>query len=645
MPQLAEFKHFEAPRYSDLNHVKEAVLRLPGMKNYVPDFASLRQIEDGLEKMTTEVLHDIDAQNMVESITRSMGWAENEKERQEFFGHEDRQPFKSKMEFSESPADRAWQFLTLGTYLRLKYEQLKGKEGEQKARQDFLMFCDYSTQNLFQDASFDFWDEVYGIDPLKRKNGTLEGPTDDMKALIEEETEKVAKRYSRDPNDLIADVYKATENGNFARIMTFLHNNHGKPGVRQALEAIYEKRMSDETLTVKQLQLLWVVETYRKAMGIDLAAYYDMSGLPTEIALTDRLHKSLTDEKSILEFGKHIKEEAPAFNTNRYFDVLTARADHLGLPDELSPREKTDEKVARAEEAVLQLFPPGNLASLAGERFKTYYPHKFGASVTRPVNSSYYNQQSKLVMVNVLNRNDLEDRIKGRNGHEKTHGTHIYVTSAADVKEDPDGATKDSYYRASGVVREAFAKLVESQILKLLRSGQEKGAGDYELWGDLIDALIDRRQRPIGLTQMAVRRKMENFWKAGLHEWDLSEDKAREILTEIGPQLKSWTGEGYSLDDSRATVLNSINIIDPRDGLVYAAARDELKFAFETRFGNMWLSKKDARAILLDLMIKTRDTSDMAVLANHVFRVAGKPEDIKQVYQRLKSWGISEEFI
>ena len=143
---------------------------LPGIENY-----------ENNEQLIEEILKELDAEGMMPLIAYSAAWST--KETQDFFSHPDRQPFKSKIEFSNDLCEKTRQYLTIGNWLRHRYEFAPADQ-KQQFGEDYRNFHEFSLYQLFLPLEQEYKDWAAGINSIDRQNGTIH-PSEKTLTLIQ----------------------------------------------------------------------------------------------------------------------------------------------------------------------------------------------------------------------------------------------------------------------------------------------------------------------------------------------------------------------------------------------------------------------------------------------------------------------------
>lgn len=671
----SEFKKPE--QFLTLDQARIAVRRLPGSEHYIsPDASSSVEIDAGIDRLIGETTKEMDGHNMLPYITYKFGWSDAES--RDFFSQPEREPFHSKLNLSPDFKEREQQLLTLGRYSKLRYEVAQKAAEDEPTPENinmartraaiFRTFYEFSLYNLFQEKDFAFQDLANSISPEDRRAGKIKPAVKDLELLISA-TETVTQASGGSPDLLYGKALQATEGGNLALASSFLSNNSGEPLVRKVLESVVDNKLNNQDLEIKKLKLLWEVEAFSLEMGMDWETFLEVYGLPDSQTITDRLQAFITEPKLVAELQEHLAREVNDVYTRKapntplnYWDLLSARAQFLNLPDETESLVELEQKKNKVWTGVAKLLP---LAFVDTPRNHVEAPLRMGAS-QRAVNITYPNEDDKMVNVVSLNPRSSEKQFAQETGHELTHKVHAFVLTKAEAAGDlPEGATE----HVSTAVKEELAQLVDRQVKALYHTPTEIGAeeaasmlgGDNKHeWSDLAEAIRKRRQAPYALTQQAVRLKMEELWKKGVRE--LTDEKAQELFEELSPIVERWCQAGLPIKAPYQNLRSNFDPLMPLDGLSYlvkyiVSPREpvhttqvvpqsqepqplKMQDAFEQRFGKEWLSNNEARIVLLGLMGETGRNSDITTYGNFVLSA-----DPNQLKTDLKRWGIDPEKI
>lgn len=586
---------------------------------------------------------------MMLDISQLLGWSKKEADR--FFSHPERKPLQSGFSFSENEVEAFEQVSAIGTYLRLKYEQSREADSKAEAGELLRQFYTNAVNYFLAPRCFLREDKWLGIDSQERLKGEIEGPNEEVLGEFWKAAVTVAEsRKLKEPLELMEQMLAVTEGGNIATIFTYLTGKGGQPELREALGLVYENRLRNKELGIEKLQQVWVGEAIRLSMGINLDFWLELNGFPKAEIVEEKLHEFLNREDLVREVWQHLEveagdviAEAKALGSKiNFWDILTARAEHYGFDNKVESVEERKAKDGRAKKIIGELFP------LTREELDTRLvvsTTRFGATA-RPFTSTYPNEKDQPVEVIVLNPRESEKELVGYAGHEiGGHSLHHQMLRrAAEAGIVPE----NTWDKLPGSVKEELAILVEDQVIKLFQRDQSKGAVESgELatkkgkeWSDFWNAFINRRQASYGLTQLKVRKLMEKRWLAG--ERDLKKVEAERMIDELEPKVTEWYAEGVPIEVPHA-VLNNINPLALLDGLVYLkeyVVGESVREAFKQRFGEIWVDKPEARAVLLALMVETGKQSDKAITGGFV-----SDADIEEIKEMLVEWGIKEEEI
>ncbi len=516
---------------------------------------------------------------------------------------------------------------------------------------------------MFAQHDFDVTDQIEGINPNDRRNGTIH-VTEDMRAVIVEETERVAKDFGVNPQQLYQQVLDATEGGSYSLITSFLWFKRGEPPLRRSLEAILLRRVTNAELNLKKLQLVWATEVYRQNMGIDLEMLYELGGYPNTNTIEERIHAFLNNPSDVNEVLGLLKEEVPemlvASQDNGIpmdiYRILDEYTTHHGYRDTSESRE---ELLAKWQETSEKLRPILPLASVETPLIHTVVSSQMGAS-TRAFEVTYRNFENRIVGVDILNPREDKDKFLESATHELIgHRVHIQMLLRAEQEGLIDPGANE---RVNQSIKEDFAQLVEGAIGRVFRSRDEQSQ-QTEFRG-LIQSIFKRLDGPYALIQLAVRREMENLWRQG-KRGPLTEEDALALTNHFAGIVRNWYLEGFPITFPTYGLINNLNAIDLYDGVKYLGdymsdnafqtqiqpgipvdtnERTEksidMKTAFTQRFTDRWLEKPEARAVLLMLMAESGRNSDTSTYGSYILNA-----DVNEIKNTLHSWGITDDLI
>lgn len=605
--------------------------------------------KEALDLLVEDALDESDAQAMVTLITYQAGWSAEEAS--DFFREPQHRPYKSKLEFSEDPQEKRKQYLTIGRYLKLDYEQ--AAEGEEKEAKGSLLraFFDCTLVDLFDPQELALKDKIFGIDQKERAEGDIK-PNPEVLELMEETAERLFPFDNEKSRSLHEKMVQATEGGHLSLIDTYLRNYKGEPVVRKALEMVLTERFNDQKFIEEKLQLLWQAETYREEMGISLDLYYQLSGFPEPDKFSQEINNFHTFSK--LGLLAHLEEEAPGYlraakkSESEY--LLSYEGIQRAIAEQDMPVSQAElkEKVRETEE---KLKP--YLGLRESSPFYVVQPAIRIGSDQRPCQISWYNQEHQLVTFSSVSPRIKWLRYLQTNVHEITHANHLGVLA----KVNPVAV-----HTVQGAIKEEIAMLVESQIRIIFGEFQPKLTHSDvlpPLFDDLTDAVLKIRQGPYAQIQALVRQKMAELRHGRVDKnAGLTTDEIQKLVESVKGEAKNFYSQTEIDYGPLEELIPNINIANPLDGAVYI--RDLIKGsgkkkrgqtlnqAFEERFKyelplvysprNDWLADPDAGILLWGLMIETASEHNLDKLAEYV-----KKADIQEIKTKLLQLGILEE--
>lgn len=659
----------------EMGEARMKVFQLPGMDDYRTKIGLDPDTEDGLDKIIGEVTDELEADSEVSYARNKFGWSDEQYA--EFLSIPERKPFQSLIQFDTDTGKKQDQFLTLGQYLRLKHKSIEDPSKKEQAGKTLARFYKKSMEVLFNQRVFDWTDKYTGVDTEKRHSGDIEidPATGQSRALTAEMSQFMIGIAGQD--DLYKQVLKVTRGGNFVTIEPFLQGiragvaegRRTDEPLREALEQIVNQRARDKSLAAKKLQIVWDVERYRLAMGIDLDTYYSINGFKTPASIKEILEAELTDSKGVDELRSGIESEINAHNQIlvngqkidfpngsigywQIFRAYTTGRDQL--PDHAESEIELEQKLSKIK-GELSNTTPILVTSTDSQRNYFEAPYRIGAT-HRPYNAKYKNEKGEQVNIQLLNPSLPERILRLVTAHEATHKVHDFMLDVAvdngDLTEQLRATVPDSVYEMFAVLVEKQAEIVAaataSTSVQETTEGQEvKPARTFNP-----RSLIGRRQNSYALCQLRAREMLEQRWN-NLQPGDLSDQEAEEILNRLQVDLNDWYAIGglNIVDGPRNFGSNNIEPTLPFDGAIYiptiigrSEQKEEvnvegLNQAFVDNFGPKWLSTKEGQLVLLGLLVHSGEDHN----------IAGYPEYIKSVNldelrKRFSVWSLPENF-
>ena len=647
MTEKRRGEHIHLPE--TLADAKMAVLALPGAENYIPKgMDSQPEVEEGLRRLTHDVLWQLDSENMSMILPYMAGWQKNEAER--ILSEPELQPFSGRLDLSSNPQERRQHFLLIGTYLRLDYESKKTKanENQEEARRaaDMLrLFHRFAIKNLFSNQVFYVEDKMNGFDPEERHD-LAPKVSDELLERVRKISRQTAREFGVNESDLYQDVLDSSEGGSSVAAFDFLRGKKGKPEVRAVLERTIEYLVNDKAIQVEKLQLYWEAVKFSLEMGVDWKTFLQIYRFPQSHVIAANSLRYMLDPKNFLDL---IKKAAPqSFERIKkgevptYFEIVYGRAVTEGYPDKA---DTTGELKQKWDRVYKRLVGISSLFDIYGFTPKGNYrlvaPVWIGAT-PRGYNINSHNFRGELVSFQILNPREPEDLFMSNAAHEATHFAHEAILQAGINKGVIEiGAAE----RVAKSVREDLAQMIAEQVDRIYPR-KSRGRSQKERQGEFVSldhAIALRRQIPYAIIQQGITKEMEMLWKKGSRR--LSSDHAKEIIDRFNFAVKAWFSLGVPIDFPYHRATTNINILEWDDGLSYLSPETTeqvrgLREAFKQRFGRKWILQKEARIMLAGLLAETGTNRDYDTYAEFV-----RNADLDETTQKLNSWGIDTDKI
>lgn len=693
---------FETPK--TLAEARNAVLQLPGMNRYLELTKGAE--DEALAEMTKDTLHRAQALSEIGWVGYLSGMSDAE--RTATFTRPDKKPYETLL---DEPVDRVGllrQYLTIGSYLTKEFEQARDQHESEggsvdsqavldKAKRQLRTFEEHSVHPVFGPLVDDLADRIWGINPNDRKKGTINGPDTRVTGIIETVAQEVAQREGLDASEISTSIYRLTNGGDIQlALRPFLQDYVAQPHIRRALIEIFKRAVGDRELTAEKVENIWLVELYKRKMGLNLGLGYDLNGFPPADELEGRIMHFLNRQTDVVEVYTHIRREAPEVFAQAIahlpktqqarllgddtisfedldeigeidYDALIAeRNERVNAPNKLPTPDEIDTRQREMGEEWESLMP---IAQLKSATTTVHAPARMGAS-RRAFNCHYLSgnrESSHGVTDSILNPYEGEERYFRVQAHEQTHEAHNTILKLAEdagfIRQGAAGAVSHGVREMLALMVDHFAQLYYKKTRSSATTTSEPvGGGKYT---DVKLALVYRVQGPYGLSQLWTRQHIHKYIDEG--QITPTRETARAIADEVGPRVQNAHAAGVNIRHYRSALATNIWELGPYDGANYiledlqdeidtAAENDTpasasippVRQAFEDRFGQDWLSNSnasDARAILLLLYAETGNHPQGAPEDMQYFAQMVKDTDPKEARRQLVQMGMDERYI
>jgi hypothetical protein len=252
-------------------------------------------------------------------------------------------------------------------------------------------------------------------------------------------------------------------------------------------------------------------------------------------------------------------------------------------------------------------------------------------------------------------RTELIDEYLPILAHETAHALHRMVL---ELGEKAGVLEKGATELVPGSVMEDFSQLVEDQFHSDKKLPYKKKYKGKE-FPNFRAGLVQRYQVPYALMQLGIRKYFDKLWNEGYRDF-LKDEMVWEIKERFDPDVKAWAKLGIYIKRDRYNSLNYFSATDPGDGLVYmkkyivdapaggrsasyakaakgktSVKSESMAAAFEKRYGKDWIKNKEARTVLLWLLLETGRNSASETFSEYILN--GEP---KEYLKELNQLGI-----
>ena len=345
-----------------------------------------------------------------------------------------------------------------------------------------------------------------------------------------------------------------------------------------------------------------------------------LNGLPKYSIIKRRLDQFQENKDFIKEILGHFQDELPqsfqkyqqqGFITD--VDLLSEEAKRKRYPKKIRSEKEIKEMVKTSQKEIWQYFPLAKKISPKRVFLNPLHP----AATMRAFQSSTKNTEGQQVNVIVMTpRVTLKDTYLPILAHETTHAVHRIILEMGEKSHFlPRGAGE----RIPQPVMEEFSQLVEHLFYQDKNLPYQKKFRGQE-FPNFYSARATYFQIPFALVQMGIRKNLDQLWNKG-YRGKLKEAIIWNLKYKFDKKLKKWFRQGLNIVRETLTSFDLFMPYSPTDGLRYVrryVVKSESKSenknktttfsmaaAFKQRFGKNWIKLKQARVILLWLLLES----------------------------------------
>lgn len=576
---------------------------------------------------------------------------------QEFSEHPERKPYRSKV-FSNDVDGIYEETIEVLKDIYPYYKTLKKSAYKTKLANAMATALKCAMNAKYELEDRRYADEYMGRSIEDRDNGIVE-PTEVSKAKLNYAIREYANYADKDYKKLQKHIYELTEGGRTGLINEYLGTCDLDKGLREDFYGILDVYRRDLTLSFAGIKRGWRIWKDVRDIGMDLDGFLEIRDLPKHSIIKKKLLEFQNNPVFIKEMEAHMKDELPEaykkykkdgeINTRELFEEEAKRKK---WPSRLRKTNEVEKMVEDCMEEVYKYFPLAKEKSPRNVLLNPTHPQ----STSRAFQSHTKNTKEEGVNVIVMTpRVDHKDSYLPTLAHEITHLVHSIVLSKG---EKAKVLEKGAQEQVPSSVMEDFSQLVDKQFKKETSLPYKK---TYE--GDEFPTFrsgyTTRFQVPFSLVQLGIREEFDKMYNEGFRG-ELTEDKLWELKNKFDPLMHTWFSTGLKVKAPYLTSFRLFAEYNPDDGVVYmkrymtvqekpknTAAKEqstnenmEMAQAFRKKFGRNWESNKEARTMLLWLLLESGRNYKTETFWKFIME-----KDINECSEELQEIGITANLI
>lgn len=585
----------------------------------------------------------------------------NKKEWKEFSEHPERKPYKSKV-FSKNIDDLYDETIQALKDIYPYYKSLKKSTYKTKLANSMATTLKCAMNGKYDTESMRLADEYVGRTDEQRDNGKVD-PTPMGLSKLNYAIREYAKYSNKDYKKLKKKIYDLTEGGRIGLISEYLMSCALEDDLREEFYGITDVLRRDLTLSFASIRMGWNIWKDVRDIGMNLDDFLEIRDLPKHSVIKRKLLEFQKNPKHVKEMEKHMEDELPnSYKLYKKEGKVNARklfaeeAKRKKWPKRLRKTAEVEKMVEECQKEVNAYFPLAQEKTPRNVLFNPTHP----ASTSRAFQSGTKNHKKQDVNVIVMTpRVDHKDSYLPTLAHEVTHLLHKIVL---DKGERAKVLEKGASEQIPSSVLEDFSQLVDKQFKKESSLPYKK---KYE--GDEFPTFrsgyTSRFQVPFSLVQLGIREEFDKMYDSGFRD-ELTEQQIWDLKNKFDPMLHEWFSASLNVTVPYLKAFNLFAAYNPDDGVVYMkrymtekssdskssvaeskrTKKDEegmeMAQAFRKKYGRDWEDNKDARTMLLWLLLESGRNYKTETFWKHIMN-----KDIEDCKTELKKINITSDLI
>jgi len=573
------------------------------------------------------------------------------KEWKKFACHKQRKPYKSKIFPEKSFFEKRRYYLEILKASFTFYKNIGNSAYKDKLKNALSGLLGCFINAYYEVKLIRFFDLYMGRSSSDRDNGKV-NPTKIARTKLEYAINEYAFLTGRNTPDLRRKILSICD-GRINVLFDYYATCQIEEDFRTDLKEILKNLQRDYTLDFFDLKIGWEIWKLIHWIGLDVEMFLELSDFPKYKQVEKKLLDFMKNERYVLEILEHMKDELPDCY-EKYKNTGCVTSDEIiheesvrkGYPKKLPSMRDIHLTINYSKKEVFRYFPLAKKGSPRNMILNPVHPE----STDRAFQSSTKNILGERVNVIVMTpRSEARDTYIATLAHETTHLMHRILLEMGEKK---GVLPKGSAELVPANIMEYFSQLVEEQFTRTVKLPYTKKYEGKE-FTDFKSATTLRFQVPYTLVQLGIRKKFDEYLRAGYKT--LSEDMLYDIKLEFDRKARAWASTGINVDYERLSAFKIFKSNDPEDGLVYmkkyieqeSQSRSkngtkvvEMSKAFRKRFGRKWIKSKDARAILLWLLLESGRNYKSEKYGDLVMKM-----DVTKCVKELQNIGVEQSKI
>ncbi|MBN1618508.1 hypothetical protein JW887_04145 [Candidatus Dojkabacteria bacterium] len=581
----------------------------------------------------------------------------------DFVNNPERIPYKTKIKSLPNNYESFYEFIK--KFLKDSFVYYKSiEEGpiKQNLRSNIATLLHCALNARYDTQAMRLGDLYVGRSDKDRDDGIV-NPTEFGKNKLKFAVKEYCIINNKDFDKIYKKIMKISD-GRISILSDYYYSCRIDTETRDEIRGISRVLRRDFTLDFTYMKIAWKIWKEIREIGINVENMLEIFEFSSYKITTQRLLDFLKDKNRNQEILMHMEDELPESYKRlqkqgfieRYM-INHEEKNRKQYPKKLRSEKEIKKMISDCEKEIFSYLPLAQEPSPRNILLNPIHPESTNRAFQSTTNTT---KNKKLNVIVMTPRSNQKDEYLPTLAHEATHALHkIILSKGEDSKVLKPGASE----KMPGPVAEEFSQLVEHLFHTDKDLPYKKKYKGTE-FSNFDSAFTTRFQAPYALTQLAIRKEFDDLWDSGYRD-ELTDDQIWEIKNKFDPQVKEWLSMGIDFRSEGITCFGLFSTYDLIDGLTYMKRyvvkadksesctenQDLLKSeskkeylpmatAFVKRFGKNWIKRKQARIMLLWLLLESGRNYQTEKFGEFVMK-----KEITSCNEELMKIGIQEKDI